>query len=209
MSRSTTPSDTTTTFRTYGEHIAEGQRGTLIMFERPEAEELAMLVLPYTFCPNVADHLDESNWSVIQAALLAADPDGNDHHVASFGHWATPYDLMLVRAGSTAHVAAEAIMDRYEQYSVLDEDDFSQREHNAFHADLSSALAGLTIVVDGAETAEGEPLYDKLHRAISDILTERDSPDNCDVTDVERVLRDELGFMYDESELTWAGSLPA
>ena len=195
------------TFSTYAEHIEEGQRGTLVMFERPSASELAMLVLPYTYCPNVADILDESNWETIKATLAKADPDGTDHMIASFGHWATPYDLMLVKAGSAAHVAAEELMRRYEGYPVLNEEDFSEREQQAFSDDLASCLNGLTIVVNGVEISNDGPGYDGLFWALDRVINESENHDSCDRGDVEGALR-ELGFEYDAPEHTWRGTLP-
>jgi hypothetical protein len=197
---------TESTFSTYAEHIAEGQRGTLVMWERPSAEEMAMLVLPYTFCPNVADILDTSNWETIKRELAAVDPDGTDHKVASFGHWATPYDLMLVKAGTEAHRIAEDLMSSYADYPVLDESDFSERESEAFSNDLTDCLNQLTIVVNGVELAGDSPEYSALWCAIDQRMHERESPDHCDRSDVEETLRD-LGFEYDDSELTWSGTL--
>ncbi len=206
MSATKSLKSTETTFSTYAEHIAEGQRGTLVMWDRPSADELAMLVLPYTYCPNVADLLDESNWECIKRELAAVDPDSTDHKVASFGHWATPYDLMLVKAGSKAHAAAERLMSRYANYPVIDESDFSERETEAFCKDLVDCLGQLTIVVNGVELAGDGPEYDALFIAIDQAMHVSDSPDSCDRSDVESELR-ELGFEYDESECTWSGEL--
>lgn len=197
---------TESTFSTYAEHIAEGQRGTLVMFSKPSADELAMLVLPYTFCPNVADILDTSNWETIKRELSEVDPDGTDHKVASFGHWATPYDLMLVKAGTEAHRIAEKLMSRYADYPVLDESDFSERESEAFSNDLTDCLNQLTIVVNGVELAGESPEYSALWSEIDRHMNECESQDSCDKSDVENVLR-ALGFTYDESEFTWSGEL--
>lgn len=207
MSATESNESTESTFTTYGEHIDEGQRGTLVMFERPSAEERAMLVLPYTFCPNVADLLDTSNWECIKRELAAVDPDGNDHKVASFGHWATAYDLMLVRAGSKVHEVAERLMARYANYPVLDESDFSDRETQAFSDDLTRCLNGLTIEVNGVELGNEGPEYDALFCALDRDMNEQENQDSCDRSDVEEALRD-LGFTYDEPEFTWRGSLP-
>lgn len=197
-----------TTFSTYGEHIDDGQRGTLVMWEKPTAAERALLVLPYTYCPNVAELLDTSNWETIKAALAKADPTGVDHSIASFGHWVTGYELMLVRAGSAAHTVAEELMARYANYPVLNEDDFSERETAAFEEDLGDAIGRLTIEIDGAELADSGDAYDTLFCAIARELTEGENRDSCDKSDVEESLT-ELGFEYEESEMTWRGPLPA
>ena len=197
-----------TTFSTYGQHIDDGMRGTLVMFERPTEEERALLVLPYTYCPNVAEILDQSNWSTIQRELEKVDPDGNDHSVASFGHWATPYELMRIKAGTEAHAVAERLMARYANHPVLDESDFSDRETQAFSDDLTRVLNGLTIVVNGVELGSEGPEYDALFCALDSEMNESENHDSCDRSDVEEALRD-LGFEYDADEFTWTGSLEA
>lgn len=272
---------TETTFHTYGQHLDEGQSGTLVLWERPSAEERAMLVVPFTYCPNIAELLDQSNWHVLQteigaaarrvdrarrhvqyviktrtavhyadnnvlqvgtfaremvrfrfgatpakamlcklvdlpviegetvkqfAARLDSARETSDYQTASFGHWATPYDLLLVRAGSRAHAVAEKLMARYANYPVLDESDFSERESQAFSDDLTSELESLTIVVNGVELEGESPEYDALFYALDRTINEQETQHYCDQSDLESALLD-LGFEYDWEEMTWTGSL--
>ncbi len=198
----TTNQTATPAMQTYGDYI-DGcyKAGNFMMWEKPDADELAMLVLPVTYYPNIATTLEESNWETIRARLEAVDT-GEDFAVASFGSWATPYDLMLVRAGSAAHTAALEITAALADSAVLDEHDLSEREQEQAATSLTEALGGLTIVVDGSDAAN-----DDLRSAVWEILTESETPDYIDRSDVERVLRDDLGFTYDAAEYTWTGSL--
>ncbi len=202
--KTTTDSTDPTAMQTYGAYIdACYAVGNFMLWEKPDAEERDMLVMPVTYCPNIADLLEESNWETIQARLEAVDT-GEDFAIASFGSWATPYDLLLVRPGSACETEALAIMAALEDYAVLDEDDLSEREHEAAAASLTEALHGLTIVVDGSDAPPG---CTGLWQAMWEILTENETSDYIDRSDVERVLRDDLGFTYDEAEYTWTGSL--
>jgi hypothetical protein len=87
-----------------------------------------------------SDCLTESNWECQLGELRAVAEDGegqpegpedNDAQwfVASFNHWACGwFEIVLVRPGSEAHKVAEDIARRLEDYPVLDEDDFGDRE---------------------------------------------------------------------------------
>ena len=57
------------------------------------------------------------------------DPDFEIHR---FGHWACGwFEIMIVRPGSQCAKQAQAIESALAGYPVLDEDDFSDREHAA------------------------------------------------------------------------------
>ncbi len=183
-------------FQTYGDWIDEQRH--FAMWEKPDAEERAMLVVPMTYCPNVAGILDTSNWEGLRAALAEADPTGNDYSTCRFGHWATPFEFMTVRPGSEAHREAERIIAALADYPVLDEEDFSRRETEAFEADLERELGRLTI--DGAE--DGSEAHDALFCAIASVLCENESKDNCQRDEVEEALG-ELGYVYCEDDMTW------
>lgn len=193
-------------FITYADHIEEGKRGTLVMFGKPDPEDLEMLVLPYTYCPNVADLLDESNWETIQARLSEADPDGQDHRVARFGHWATPYNLMLVRPGTPAHDAAVELMEDYDAHPVLDEDDLSEREQEAYSEQLTEAFEGLSIVVNGVSIEGESNEYTALWSAVDQYLNRSETPEYVDRYDVEEALT-ELGFTYNDAGMQWEGTI--
>jgi len=155
------------------------------------------LVFPMLYTPNIATDLDDSNWSAIQAALEESDPEGVDHTMHAFGHWATPFDLIIVRPGSKAHETAEELAKRLEDYSVLDEDDFSNRECEAQYESVQDELAGLTLERNGVElTAED------LCEVSSQICSQANDIELMDRRDVERALV-KLGWIYDESEMVW------
>lgn len=193
-------------FITYADHIEEGKRGTLVMFCKPDPEDLEMLVLPYTYCPNVADLLDESNWETIKSRLSEADPDGQDHRVASFGHWVTPYDLMLVRPGTPAHDAAVELMEDYDAYPVLDEDDFSNREQEAYSEQLTDAFNDLSIVANGVTLKGKSNEYTALWAAVDQYLCRSETPEYVGKDELTEALY-HLGFAYNDTEMQWEGTI--
>ena len=82
-----------------------------------------------------SDLLEVSNAAVITRRLDEVDPDRDDHYFGQFSHWACGHvNVVFVRAlnehgevtdvWATLHGLVEAIKD----YSVLDEDDLSERE---------------------------------------------------------------------------------
>ncbi len=109
------------------------------------------LVVPFTFCPNVAEILDESNWNVLQEMLAEADPTGETYEIQRFSHWATPYDRIVVEPNSEAHGAMAEAVCSMADYPVLDESDFSEREHEASYENVHDAIAGQTFERNGAE----------------------------------------------------------
>jgi hypothetical protein len=109
------------------------------------------LVVPYTFCPNIAEILDESNWATLQEMLDAADPTGETYEIQRFSHWATPYDRIVVEPNSAAHGAMAEAVCSMADYPVLDEADFSERESDARYANVHDAIAGQTFERDGVE----------------------------------------------------------
>ncbi len=258
-----------TKFTTFADHIEAGRRGTLVMFDRPDAEELAMLVMPYTYLPNIAELLDESNWEAICSQIGAAAKrvdrarrhirhmliphvrnrpnrpvvrfaqdvcngsyavgsgpeyvnrlhslvdippiDGetvasfasrlddareqDDYKVVSFGHWATPYDLMLVRPGSKAHETAVELADRLENYPVLDEEDFSNRECESQYQSVLDELGRLDL------ESNGEPLSpDALGDLASEICQASNENQDYDQSDVTEALG-ELGWVVCEDDV--------
>ena len=78
-----------------------------------------------------SDCLTESNFHVALTRLEAAG-DTADVDVKRFGHWACGwFEIILVCPDSPAYLEALAIVDGLEQYPVLDENDFSDRKHEA------------------------------------------------------------------------------
>jgi len=79
-----------------------------------------------------SDLCDESNWSVATKEFEKIDPNGNDHQIHNFGHWACGwYELILVRPDSPCHKLATEFMCSLADSCLLDEDDHSEREHDA------------------------------------------------------------------------------
>lgn len=136
-------------FQSYGDWIAEQRH--FCLHDRPDAEELAMLLVPLTYCPNVSTTLEDSNWEGLLACLTEKDPDGNDYQVCSFGHWVTPYRMVMVKPGSEAHREAERIIAALADYPVLDDEDFSEREYAEQLEALKDSIRSLTIEDDGSE----------------------------------------------------------
>lgn len=80
-------------------------------------------------------HLDQSNWDQQLAALTEADPDANDHEIHRFGHWGPGwFEIVLVRPRSKAESVVRDLGERLDDYPVLDEEDFSRREWEAYLA---------------------------------------------------------------------------
>ena len=74
-----------------------------------------------------SDCLTESNWF---SALRELGGESDNVTIDHFGHWACGWWVSLsVRAGTPEHDIARKIADRLENYPVLDEEDFSQREY--------------------------------------------------------------------------------
>ena len=71
----------------------------------------------------------ESNF-VTTLSLLGGESDTVEVH--RFGHWACGWlEIILVDPASPAFAIAESIEDRLSNYPILDETDFSEREHTA------------------------------------------------------------------------------
>jgi hypothetical protein len=181
-----------TTFETYGAYI--DAQTCFIMWERPDADERAMLVVPFTYCPNVSELLDDSNWETIQACLAEADPTGDDYQVCSFGHWATPYKLVTVRAGSKAHAEAERIVAALADYPVLDEEDFSEREHEAQLERLEDIIRDIERDVDPDGDGD-EWSHDEMAGKVSSELPADLSELTSRATDQVREILVSLGYL--------------
>lgn len=74
--------------------------------------------------------LDQSNFA---AALALLGGESEDVEVHSFNHWACGwFEIIIVRPGTLAADLAETIEGRLEDYPVLDEEDLSSREWEAY-----------------------------------------------------------------------------
>lgn len=74
--------------------------------------------------------LDNSNF---ETALASLGGESEDVEVHRFGHWGPGwYEIIIVKPGSEAEKTAEDIERSLEDYPVLDDRDFSNREHENF-----------------------------------------------------------------------------
>jgi len=74
-----------------------------------------------------SDHSDESNFD---AALKLLGGESDTVEIVRFGHWACGWvEYLFVHPSRKAET--DAILARLEDYPILDEDDFSAREHEA------------------------------------------------------------------------------
>jgi len=88
--------------------------------------------------------LAESNWEVTLARLEAVDPEGLDHCVLNYGHFAVGWvEEIATRPGSQCAAIAAEIARDLESYPVLDEDHFCNLEHEAFMENLPQILRDL------------------------------------------------------------------
>ena len=80
-----------------------------------------------------ADVLTESNFESAKRELDMADPDGSHHEVHRFGHWACGwFEIILVRPTANAALyRASQHVDALDNYPILDEDDYSDRQSQA------------------------------------------------------------------------------
>ena len=77
-----------------------------------------------------SDALQESNFDAQEKSLAACDPTGEDHEIHRFGHWGNGwFEIVLIRPGSACENDALELAGALEGYPVLDDHDFSEREH--------------------------------------------------------------------------------
>jgi hypothetical protein len=83
--------------------------------------------------------LEESNWEtalkLLQATTLseeAQDLGESDHEVLDFSHWANGwFRICIIRPGTPSHITAQDIETNLDIYPILNEEDLSEREHEA------------------------------------------------------------------------------
>lgn len=194
-----------------------------------EDDRADWLVVPgFASHPKMGDDLlTESNNAAFAAALLAADPECNDHETHLFGHWATDFEITVVRPGRAAHHTAAECVCAVADYPVLDESDYSNREYAEQHRCIADGLSCLTVLdADGeelvtdappAERDPADPIATYLSHQIWEHMWNDGQPWRCleetgqpggggpDREDCERALK-EMGYTYDDSECVWRGS---
>lgn len=73
--------------------------------------------------------LEKSNWEYV-IADLERDHADTDWEINRFGHWACGwFEIILLRPGTSAADYASEIADDLQDYCVLDESDFCEKEH--------------------------------------------------------------------------------
>jgi hypothetical protein len=73
--------------------------------------------------------LEQSNWEYV-IADLERDHADTDWEINRFGHWACGwFEIILLRPGTSAANYATEIADDLQDYCVLDESDFCEKEH--------------------------------------------------------------------------------
>jgi len=74
--------------------------------------------------------LETSNFAACVRLCTEGDCNNDNWQRHSFGHWACGFfEVLLVRPDSAAYKAMERAEERLEDYCALDEDDWSNREH--------------------------------------------------------------------------------
>jgi hypothetical protein len=73
--------------------------------------------------------LEQSNWEYV-IADLERDHADTDWEINRFGHWACGwFEIILLRPGTSAADYATEIADDLQDYCILDESDFCEKEH--------------------------------------------------------------------------------
>lgn len=73
--------------------------------------------------------LATSNFKYTENKLAKIDPDGKDHEVHRFGHWANGwFEILIVRPNTACYELAVSIENSLADYPILDEMDYSDRE---------------------------------------------------------------------------------
>lgn len=92
------------------------------------------LVVPFSQSRD-SDCLTQSNFAFAQDALVKLDPEGTNWEIHCFNHWACGWlEIIIISPSDTRAVTViENLIDRYADYPVLDESDYSSREFKAAH----------------------------------------------------------------------------
>ena len=95
-------------------------------------DQLDWLVLPVTRNRD-SGLLPQSNWACVDSSLENLE----EWEIVRFSHWACGwFEIIIVKPNSKAHQLASEIAERLENYPVLDEDDYSNRELEATYSNI-------------------------------------------------------------------------
>jgi hypothetical protein len=174
-----------TRLRTYGQYrpTAFDPAGAFLSSDDPEEDRSPWLVGPCGLNRDSCS-LDKANWRALRASLERVDPDGADHEVHRFGHWACGwFEIIIARPGSAAADDMEESARALDNYPVLDDEMLVEEEREdedrswrvyarEFRRALERALASdLGMSDEQAETALEDVTDDDLRG-----LAERISP---------------------------------
>ena len=109
--------------------------------------------------------LDLSNF---QAALAMLGGESETVEVHRFGHWACGWiEIIIVEPSSDAHKTAQEIETKISDYPVLDDDDFSEREHG-------EAMEIIENILPSEYVQHAETIFSSLRDTSPDSITESD-----------------------------------
>ena len=87
---------------------------------RDAPEDYEYLLVAYVFMPSIEN---PANFAEIEETLAAIDPEFEDHRIETFSHWATAFDIILVRKDTLCEsVARRARSYIKDCYLILNED---------------------------------------------------------------------------------------
>lgn len=76
-----------------------------------------------------------ANWEALTKELDAIDPEGNDHQINSYGHWACGwFEIILVRPGSECERACNEAEEYLSECGTLSEEDYQRVKQEDFEA---------------------------------------------------------------------------
>lgn len=123
------------------------------------------IVAPCSINRDTCDPLELSNWETLQAIL---DDASAEYEIHRFNHWANGWFELILVAPEFAHIVDE-IESRLENYPILDEEHYSNKEHETQCEDWdnygrSDFVRELTKLADAWDwdnvTEDNQPFYD-------------------------------------------------
>lgn len=91
-------------------------------------------------------------------ARLETALEASDFETHRFGHWGPGWiEIIVVRPGSACHREAQAIAAAVSDYPVLDEHDYSEREHEASLSNLEDIISSVWNRLDCSDDYQSPP----------------------------------------------------
>lgn len=110
---------------------------------------------------------EESNWETLIQILDKADPERNDFQVHYFGHWTSPFEIVVLRPGSQAAAVAQKCADVLSEYPILDEEDYSRRESDAVWEECLHYVRGSDRVPSDVSDDELQTITSQVFSAVT------------------------------------------